>query len=88
MANQYDHTTVTYRRRLPTATSRSSGCDLMVSYSEAMIADQLVVGLYDKEIQGNVLAKHTSLTTLKEKYDHITALEQFGNYMGIVKGVV
>ena len=40
-----------------------------------MVADQLTVGLTDKDIQGEVLAKHSQLKTFEEKFDLIQALE-------------
>ena len=52
-------------------------CDnTFVSYASAMIADQMVVGLYDKQIQGEILAKHSTLGTFQAKYDLIQALEE------------
>ena len=45
------------------------------SYATAMVADQLTVGLTDKDIQGEVLAKHSQLKTFEEKFDLIQVLE-------------
>lgn len=45
------------------------------SYSASMVADQMIVGLYNKDIQGEVLAKHAQLATFDEKYNLIQALE-------------
>ena len=64
--------------------SKASHCDFKIkctcqtdlSYAESMVSDQLVVGLYDKETQGEVLAKHSTLTTLKLKFEYLSAIEQ------------
>ena len=57
----------------------SSQCNHEVnSYATAMVANQLLlltVGLTDKDIQGEVLAKHSQLKTFEEKFDLIQALE-------------
>ena len=45
------------------------------SYMASMVADQMTVGCYDKDIQGEVLAKHSQITTFDEKFDLIQALE-------------
>ena len=50
-------------------------CKTDISYNEAMITDQMVVGLYDKECQGEVLSKDSSLSTFDMKFDLIQALE-------------
>ena len=56
----------------------SSQCNHEVnSYATAMVADQLTVGLTDKDIQGEVLAKHSQLKTFEEKFDLIQALEDW-----------
>ena len=51
------------------------GCSENVSYAQPMISDQLTVGLYDKDIQGEVLAKDAQLETFDAKLDLVLALE-------------
>ena len=40
-----------------------------------MVADQMVVGIYDKECQGEVLSKDSSLSTFGKKFDLIQVYE-------------
>ena len=40
-----------------------------------MVSDQLIVGLADKDIQGEILAKGNQLPTFEEKLDLVQALE-------------
>lgn len=51
-------------------------CENDLSYAESIVADQLIVGLYNKETQGEVLAKHSTLTKMKLKFEYISAIEQ------------
>jgi len=53
-----------------------AGCKTNNSYATEMITDQMVVGLYDKDIQGEVLAKHATSKGFQAKYDLIQALEE------------
>jgi hypothetical protein len=46
------------------------------SYAESMVADQMVVGCCDKDIQGEILAKDAQLVRYQEKFDLIQALEE------------
>ena len=41
-----------------------------------MLKDQMTTGLYDKEVQQEVLAKDKDLKTFKDIYEHIEAYEQ------------
>ena len=43
-------------------------CTKTVSYAEAMVMDQMLVGLHDKGIQGEVLAKDSQLKTFNDRY--------------------
>ena len=45
-------------------------------YSNAMICDQMTVGLYDKDIQQEVLARDKTLDTLDKRYELISAYEK------------
>jgi hypothetical protein len=55
----------------------SAACNRQTnSYAESMVADQMVVGCCDKDIQGEILAKDAQLTTFQEKFDLIQALEE------------
>lgn len=56
-------------------TCSNQTCNTEVSYAEAMIADQMVPGVYDKEIQADVLAKAAMLDTFQKKFDHMHCLE-------------
>ena len=51
-------------------------CDQSNSYSNAMICDQMTVGLYDKDIQQEVLARDKTLDTLDKRYELISAYEK------------
>ena len=51
-------------------------CNKQVSYGEPMVMDQMIVGLYDKDIQGEILAKDSQLKTYQQRYDFIHALEE------------
>ena len=54
----------------------SSGCSQNVSYSEAMVSDQMIVGLYDKDCQADVLARNQTLKTFNEKFHWIQVHEE------------
>ena len=56
-------------------TCLNADCETDIFYNEAMITDQMVVGLYDKECQGEVLSKDIILSTFDMKFDLIQALE-------------
>ena len=49
-------------------------CNKNVSYSDAMVTDQMIVGVYGKDSQGEVLAKDASLPSFTEKFDLLQAL--------------
>ena len=54
----------------------SSLCNNTVnSYAIPMITDQLIVGLVDTDIQGEVLAKHSQLKTFDQTFELIQAIE-------------
>ena len=46
-----------------------------ISYALPMVADILTVGCYDKDIQGELLAKSATVRTLEEKFQLVQALE-------------
>lgn len=50
-------------------------CQNEVSYAQAMISDQMIVGVYDKDIQADVLSKATTLDTFEKKFDHMQCME-------------
>jgi Fe-S-cluster containining protein len=54
---------------------KCANCDENVSYASPMISDQLTVGLADKDIQGEILAKDTQLNTFDDKLNLVQALE-------------
>ena len=56
--------------------STTCECTKTVSYAEAMVMDQMLVGLHDKDIQGEVLAKDSQLKTFNDRYDYIHAFEE------------
>ena len=41
-----------------------------------MVADQIIVVLYNKDVQGQVLSKDASLVSLKDKINYIGAIEE------------
>ena len=51
------------------------GCENVVTYAGPMISDQLTVGLTDKDIQGEILAKDNQLDTFEKKLDLVQSLE-------------
>ena len=51
-------------------------CGKDASYTEDMVADQMIVGLYDKDVQAEVLSKDASLVSLKDKINYIGAIEE------------
>ena len=51
-------------------------CTKDVSYAVSMVTDQMVTGLHDKDIQGEVLAKDSTLNTFQLRYDYIHSLEE------------
>ena len=40
-----------------------------------MVSDQMVAGLYDKDIQEEILARDKTLPTFRSRYDFIEAYE-------------
>ena len=50
-------------------------CDQSNNYGDEMVKDQMVCGLYDKDIQQEVLAKDKQLSTFEETYSLIEAYE-------------
>ena len=52
----------------------SPGCSSCVNYAPSMISDQLTIGLYDKDIQGEALAKGNQLKSFDEKLNLVIAL--------------
>ena len=56
-------------------TVKCTNCNESISYANPMISDQLTVGLADKDIQGEILAKDGQLKTFDEKLDAVQALE-------------
>ena len=54
----------------------AAGCTEVLNYGEQMIKDQMTTGLYDKDVQQEVLAKDKTLTTLELVYNHVEAYEQ------------
>ena len=56
--------------------STTCECTKTVSYAEAMVMDQMLIGLHDKDIQGEVLAKDSQLKTFNDQYDYIHAFEE------------
>ena len=50
-------------------------CTQANSYAEAMVSDQMIVGLYDKDIQQEVLARDKELRTFSDRYALIEAQE-------------
>ena len=42
-----------------------------VSYSDAMVSDQMIVGLYDKDCQADVLARNQTLKIFDKKFHWI-----------------
>ena len=52
-----------------------SECNEINSYAEAMVSDQMVAGLYDKDIQQDVLAKGKELRSFQDRYNLIEAQE-------------
>ena len=52
------------------------GCTQVNNYGEEMLKDQMTTGLYDKDVQQEVLAKDKELTTFNEVYTHVEAYEQ------------
>ena len=51
------------------------GCEQVNNYGEEMVKDQMICGLYDKDIQQEVLAKDKQLSTFDETYALIEAYE-------------
>ena len=41
-----------------------------------MVTDRMIAGLYDKDIQAEVLSKESELKTFKQKYDRVVAMEE------------
>ena len=54
---------------------QSTSCDCSVSYSEEMVSNQMVGGLYNSEHQMKLLAEAASLQTFQEKFDRLVSLE-------------
>ena len=52
-----------------------SSCNQSVSYATAMITDQMTVGLNDKDVQGEILAKDSQLHNFDDKFNLILAYE-------------
>lgn len=50
-------------------------CTQTVSYAADMVSDQMVIGCYDTDIQGEILSKSSTLTTFQLKFDAMQALE-------------
>ena len=57
-------------------TCSNTSCKADISYSDSMVTDQMIVGLYDKDCQGDVLAKDITLKSFQEKFDLIQAHEE------------
>ena len=51
------------------------GCQQINSYAEEMVNDQMTYGLYDKDIQQEVLARDKTLENFEETYELIEAYE-------------
>ena len=51
-------------------------CTEVLNYGEEMLKDQMTTGLYDKDVQQEVLAKDKDLTTFQQVYSHVEAYEQ------------
>lgn len=51
------------------------GCAQEVSYQESMVADQLIVGARDPDIQCELIARDSSLPTLADKFEFFQSLE-------------
>ena len=51
-------------------------CDQVINYGNEMLKDQMTTGLYDKDVQQEVLARDKELTTFDEVYTHVEAYEQ------------
>ena len=56
---------------IPRDNNTHCNTDIGLPYNEAMVADQMVVGIYYKECQGEVLSKDSSLSTFGKKFDLI-----------------
>ena len=56
-------------------TCPSETCATSVSYTEDMIAGQMIAGLANVDHQAKILAEAKTLTTLKDKYDRLASLE-------------
>ena len=54
----------------------ANNCDQVNNYGEEMMKDRLTTGMYDKDVQTEVLAKDKDLQTFKEVYTHVEAYEQ------------
>ena len=46
-----------------------------VSYAESLVMDQMLPGLWEKDIQGEVLAQDSQLKTFSAWHDYIHAIE-------------
>ena len=46
-------------------------CTQVINYGEKMLKDQMTTGLYDKDVQQEVIAKDKSLTKFDEVYTHV-----------------
>ena len=53
----------------------AADCEQVNNYGVEMIKDQMITGLYDKDIQQEVLAKDKTLTTFDTTYDLIESYE-------------
>lgn len=51
-------------------------CSRPVSYQDSMVADQMIVGARDSDIQCELMARDSSLTTFSEKYQLFQSLEK------------
>ena len=60
-----------FRIRCPNVTN----CGQQISYSDDMVAGQMVAGLANSEHQSRVLAEAATLTTLEQKFNRLTCLE-------------
>ena len=59
-----------------TMTCTDGNCNTIINYGEEMLKDQMTTGLYDKDVQQDVLAKSKDLTTFQQVYSHVEAYEQ------------
>ena len=63
-----------------------TGCETVINYGEEMLRDQVTTGLYDTDVQQEVLAKSKDLTTFEQVYSHIEAYEQGKRAKAELKG--